>query len=137
MRRCASPASRRVTARLAKARAMVSAWPSTPYTFRALRKTFGAMWLRCDACRRYAPLRLAGLHDVDHRTRSFSCSACGAAATLCVVEPTRERGMEDYRLDERERPARHPEAVRRLTGQTSPRSRAGGELPGRCLKGRR
>ena len=40
---------------------MVSAWPSIPFTFRALRKTFGTMWLRCDACRRYAPLRLAGL----------------------------------------------------------------------------
>lgn len=118
-------------------RTMVSAWPSVPFTFRALRRTFGTMWLRCDACRRYAPLRLAGLHDVDHRTRTFSCSACGAAATLCVVEPVTERGMADYRLDERERPARHPEAVRRLRGLAPSRSHEGGELPGRSLKGRR
>lgn len=118
---------------------MVSAWPSAPYTFRALRKTFGTMWLRCDACRRYAPLSLAGLHDIDHRTRSFSCSACGAAATLCVVEPVKERGMEDYRLDVRDNPARHPEATRRLSGTVSnrPAGRRGGELPGRSLKGRR
>jgi hypothetical protein len=117
---------------------MVSAWPSTPFTFRALRKTFGTMWLRCDACRRYAPLRMAGLHDVDHRTRTFSCSVCGAAATLCVIEPISERGMEDYRLDARENPVHHPAAVQRLSGHGTGRTdRAGGELPGRSLKGRR
>jgi hypothetical protein len=27
------------------------------------------MWLSCDVCRRYARLKLAGLHDVDYRTR--------------------------------------------------------------------
>ena len=30
-------------------------------TFRALSKTYGQMWLRCDVCRRYARLKLAGL----------------------------------------------------------------------------
>jgi hypothetical protein len=40
----------------------------------ALSKTYGQMWLRCDVCRRYARLKLAGLHDVDYRTKTFSCS---------------------------------------------------------------
>jgi hypothetical protein len=40
------------------------AWPHKPYTFRALRKTFGAMWVRCDVCRRYAPLSIRGLQEV-------------------------------------------------------------------------
>jgi hypothetical protein len=35
---------------------MTEAWPHKPYTFRALRKTFGAMWVRCDVCRRYATI---------------------------------------------------------------------------------
>jgi hypothetical protein len=119
---------------------MVGPWPNKPYTFRALAKTYGPMWLRCDVCRRYVRLRLAGLHDVDYRTKSFSCSKCGAAAYIAVVEPIREMGMEDYRLDEIETPARHPAAVERLTGRSSCASRVdhtGGELPGRNLKGRR
>jgi hypothetical protein len=33
----------------------------------ALSKTYGQMWLRCDVCRRYARLKLAGLRDVDYR----------------------------------------------------------------------
>jgi hypothetical protein len=48
------------------------------HTFRALSKTYGQMWLRCDVCRRYARLNLAGLHDVDYRSKTFSCSRCGA-----------------------------------------------------------
>ena len=32
---------------------MTSAWPHRPYTFYALAKTYGQMWVRCDACRRY------------------------------------------------------------------------------------
>jgi hypothetical protein len=47
---------------------MVSPWPFTPFTFRALAKTYGPMWLRCDICRRYARLKLGGLHDIDYRT---------------------------------------------------------------------
>ena len=73
------------------------------------------MWLRCDVCRRYARLKLAGLHDVDYRTKTFSCSACGSEAYFCLVEPTKEFGMHDYRLDEVEKPERHPDAVKRLT----------------------
>jgi len=44
---------------------MTGPWPHRPFTFRALQKTFGPMWVRCDVCRRYAQLRLAGLLDVD------------------------------------------------------------------------
>jgi hypothetical protein len=50
---------------------VTEAWPHKPYTFRALRKTFGAMWLRCDVCRRYAPLSIGGLQDVDYRSKTF------------------------------------------------------------------
>jgi hypothetical protein len=45
--------------------------------------------------------------------------------------------MHDYRLDDVEKPERHPDAVKRLT--EPPRrtvSSTGGELPGRNLKGR-
>jgi hypothetical protein len=94
---------------------MVGPWPHRAYTFRALSKTYGQMWLRCDICRRYARLKLAGLHDVDYRTKTFSCSVCGSEAYFCLVEPTKEFGMHDYRLDEREQPERHPDAVKRLT----------------------
>ena len=40
---------------------VTEAWPHKPYTFRALREAFGAMWVRCDVCRRYAPLSIGGL----------------------------------------------------------------------------
>jgi hypothetical protein len=46
--------------------------------------------------------------------------------------------MHDYRLDEVEKPKRHPDAVKRLT--EPPRRTvlsAGGELPGRKMDGRR
>ena len=81
---------------------MVGPWPHRAFTFRALSKTYGQMWLRCDVCRRYARLKLAGLHDVDYRTKTFSCSVCGSEAYFCLVEPITEYGMADYRLDERE-----------------------------------
>jgi hypothetical protein len=46
--------------------------------------------------------------------------------------------MHDYRLDEREQPERHPDAVKRLTEpQRRPISSRGGELPGRKFDGRR
>jgi hypothetical protein len=117
---------------------MTSLWPYRAYTFRALSKTYGPMWLRCDVCRRYARLKLAGLHDVDYRTKTFSCSICGSDAYLCLVEPITETGMWDYRLNERENPERHSAAVKRLTAP--PRqsvSARGGELPGRKIDGRR
>jgi hypothetical protein len=100
---------------------MVGPAPFEPYTFRALAKTFGTMWLRCDVCRRYAKLQLAGLHDIDYRTKTFSCSRCGAPAYLCVVNPSSETGMEDYRLDALGRPPHHPNAIRRLSGAERPR----------------
>jgi hypothetical protein len=112
---------------------MVGPWPYRAFTFRALSKTYGQMWLRC-----YARLKLAGLHDVDYRTKTFSCSVCGSEAYFCLVEPTKEFGMHDYRLDERETPERHPAATKRLT--EPPRrliSSAGRELPGRKINGRR
>jgi len=117
---------------------MVGPWPHRPFTFRARANTYGQMWLRCDVCRRYARLKLDGLHDVDSRTKTFSCSQCGGEAYFCVVEPITERGMEDYRLDEKEKPARHPEAARRLTAPPRrPISSRGGELPGRKIDPRR
>jgi hypothetical protein len=85
------------------------------FTFRALSKTYGQMWLRCDGCRRYARLKLAGLHDVDYRTKAFSCSVCGSEAYFCLIGPTKELGMHDYRLDEHEHPERHPAATKWLT----------------------
>jgi hypothetical protein len=117
---------------------MVGPWPRRPFTFRALAKTYGQMWLRCDVCRRYARLNLAGLHDVDHRTKTFSCSRCGGEACFCLVEPITEYGMTDYRLDEVEKPERHPDAVKRLTEPPQRSiSSQGGELPGRKSDGRR
>jgi hypothetical protein len=109
---------------------MVGPWPHRAFTFRALSKTYGQMWLRCDVCRRYARLNLAGLHDVDYRTKTFSCSRCGGEAYFCLVEPITEYGMADYRLDEVEKPERHLEAVKRLTEPPRrPISSRGDELP--------
>ena len=120
---------------------MVGLWPSKPYTFRALWKTFGPMWLRCDLCRRYARLKLAGLLDVDSRSKTFSCSTCGGEAWLCLIEPIKELDMTDYRLDEVERPTHHAGAIVRLTGRSPRRpsrvDHAGGDLPGRKVDPRR
>ncbi len=117
---------------------MTAPWPHKPFTFRALQKTFGPMWVRCDVCRRYAPLRLTGLLDADYRTKRFSCSRCGSAAWVCVVEPVRELGMQDYRLDEIEDPRRHPAAADRLPGRQPSRNiERSGELPGRKIDPRR
>ena len=85
-------------------------WPHKPYTFRALRKTFGVMWVRCDVCRRNTPLSIAGLQEVDYRSKIFSCSQCGSEAYLAVIEPIKEAGMQDYRLDAIEQSERHPTA---------------------------
>jgi hypothetical protein len=56
-----------------------------------------------------------------------------------VIEPIKEAGMQDYRLDAIERPERHPTAVDRLTGPSrqSSVSYLGGELAGRKIDGRR
>ena len=55
--------------------------------------------MRCDVCRRYAPFQMGDLGDVDDRTKVFSCSRCRAEAYLALIEPCRETGMHDYRLD--------------------------------------
>ena len=117
---------------------MVGPWPYRSHTFRALSKTYGQMWLRCDVCRRYARLNFAGLHDVDYRTKTFSCSRCGSEAYFCLVEPITEYGMADYRFDEVEKPERHPDAVKRLTEPPRrPISSRDGELPDRKFDRRR
>jgi hypothetical protein len=77
------------------------------------------------------------LRDVDYRTKCFSCS-CGDEAWLTVTKPRTERGMSDYRLDQREQPRRHPRTIERLTGNSRQSSvdLTGGELPGRKVDGR-
>ena len=94
---------------------MVGPFSGVPYSFGALRPTYGALFVRCDVCRRYAPLSIGGLQEVDYRSKTFSCSQCGSEAYLAVIEPIKEAGMQDYRLDAIERPERHPAAVDRLT----------------------
>jgi hypothetical protein len=86
-------------------------------------------------CRCYGRLHLGGLHDVDYRTKTFSCSVCGSDAYLCLAEPNKETSMEDYLLDECEKPRnfRGREAAHRTGTATS----KGGELPGRKVDGRR
>jgi len=86
-----------------------------------------------------APLSIAGLQDVDYRSKTFSCSQCGSEAYLAVIEPIKEAGMQDYRFDAIERPERHPAAIDRLTGRGSSAAvdHLGGELPGRKVDGRR
>jgi hypothetical protein len=48
---------------------MVGPWPYRAFTFRALTKTYGQMWLRCNVCRRYARLYLAEIRDTDYRAK--------------------------------------------------------------------
>jgi hypothetical protein len=43
------------------------------------------------------------------------------AAACAFIEPVKEHGMEDYRLEERDRPAHHLAAVERLSGRTKRR----------------
>jgi hypothetical protein len=123
---------------------MVDPFKGVPYSFGALRKTYGRLYVRCDVCRRFALLQLGPhkLRDVDSRTKRFSCSVCGDEAWLTVTDPRTERGMKDYRLDQREDPVRHPAAVDRLLGRRRRRRRpvvdqTGGELPGRKVDPRR
>ena len=92
---------------------MVGPWPHRPYSFRALRATFGEMWLRCDFCRRFAALRIPReLRDHDYRRFRFSCSKCGGEATHCVIHPHKD-GYPDYREDQ-PNPRRHPAAEERM-----------------------
>src|SRR5580704_16315632 len=52
---------------------MVGPWPHRAFTFRALSKTYGQMWLRCDVCRRHARLKLQGRMMVGYRTNVTAC----------------------------------------------------------------
>jgi hypothetical protein len=56
-----------------------------------------------------------------------------------VIEPIKEAGVQDYRLDAIERSELHPAAIDRLTGRrlSGPVDYSGGELPGRKVDGRR
>jgi hypothetical protein len=46
-------------------------FPGVPYSFGALRQTYGPLFVRCDVCRRYARLYLAEIRDTDYRTKTF------------------------------------------------------------------
>jgi hypothetical protein len=95
---------------------MVGPFPGVPYSFGALRQTYGPLFVRCDVCRRYARLYLAEIRDTDSRTKTFSCCRCGTDGALAITEPNTETGMTDYRLDQVERAQHHPAAVDRLSG---------------------
>jgi hypothetical protein len=76
----------------------------------------------------------------DYRIKTFSCSQCGSEAYLALIEPTKEPGMQDYRLDPIELPKHHAAAVDRLMGRSrrsAPVDYSGGELPGRKFDPRR
>ena len=92
---CCHCSLRDVQPALALLSVVTEAWPHKPYTFRALRKTLGAMWERCDVCRRYAPLSIGGLQEGHYQSKTFSCSQCGSEAHLAVIEPIKEAGMQD------------------------------------------
>ena len=117
---------------------MVGPYRGVPYSFGALRETYGPLFVRCDVCRRYARLYLAEIRDTDSRTKTFSCCRCGTDGALAISEPNRETGMTDYRLDQVEVPQHHAAAIKRLTEPKRPAYRdVGGELPGRNIDGRR
>jgi hypothetical protein len=99
---------------------MVGPFPGVPYSFDALRETFGPLFVRCDLCRRYARLYLADIRDTDYRTKTFSCCRCGVDGALAITEPNTETGMTDYQLDQVEGPRHHPGALARLTGAPKP-----------------
>jgi hypothetical protein len=99
---------------------MVGPFPGIPYSFGALRQTYGPLYVRCDVCRRYARLYLAEIRDTDYRTKTFSCCRCGTDGALAITEPSTETGMTDYQLDQIEEPQHHAAAVNRLTGWPIP-----------------
>jgi hypothetical protein len=66
-----------------------------------------------------------------------ACTTLITAPRLSA-EPNKETGMENYRLDEREKPKHHPAAMKRLNERPRrPISTRGGELPERKIDGRR
>jgi hypothetical protein len=99
---------------------MVGPYRGVPYSFGALRETYGPLFVRCDVCRRYARLYLAEIRNTDSRTKTFSCCRCGTDGALAISEPNTEIGMTDYQLDQVEGPTHHPAAVDRLSGLPRP-----------------
>jgi hypothetical protein len=83
---------------------MVGPFPGVPYSFGALRETFGPLFVRCDVCRRYARLYPAEIHDTDYRTKTFSYCRYGTDGALAITEPNTETGMTDCQLDQVEGP---------------------------------
>jgi len=53
---------------------MVGPFPGVPYSFGALRQTFGPLFVRCDVCRRYARLYLADIRDTDYRSKLLAAA---------------------------------------------------------------
>jgi hypothetical protein len=74
------------------------------------------MGMRCEVCRRYVPLSIGDLQDVDYRSKKTARSVA-VRPYLAMIEPVRKAGMQDYRLDAMERPERDPTAVDRLTSR--------------------
>jgi hypothetical protein len=85
---------------------------------------------------RSARLFLRKLRDLDCRTKTFSCSICGADGALALEDPCKDTG---WRITASIRAWKHhPAAVKRMT---EPKRRSyhpvGGELPGRKSDGPR
>jgi hypothetical protein len=98
---------------------VVGPFPGVPYSFDALRHTFGPLFVRCDICRRYARLNLAEIRNADYRMKTFSCYRWGTDGAAAIAEANTETGMTDYRLDQVEGPQHHTGALARL-GRPSP-----------------
>jgi hypothetical protein len=98
---------------------MVGPFPGVPYSFGALRQTYGPLFVRCDVWRRCARLYLAEIRDTDYRTETFSCCRCGTDGALAIAEPNTETGMTDYQLDQVEGSQHHPAAFARLARRRS------------------
>jgi hypothetical protein len=99
---------------------MVGPFPGVSYSFGVLHQIHGPLFVRCDVCRRYAHLDLAEIRNTNYRTKTFSCSRCGAGGALAITEPSTESGMTDYQLDQVEWPQHHPAAVARLLRRDRP-----------------
>jgi hypothetical protein len=122
---------------------MVDPFRGVPYGFGALPKTFGPLSGRstCGATS-VAATRTSTWPSCETSITgpgplAAQCAAPGAALT--VTDPTTVTGMGDYRLDQRDRPERHPRTVDRLTGnrRRSSVDQASCELPGRKIDPRR
>jgi hypothetical protein len=96
------------------ARVLVGLSPFRYASFAALKHTYGRLWVRCDACRRYDTLATAPIRDRDSRYTTFSCSVCGAEGKVVLDDPAQQ----GFAYDPRQNPQRHPAAFARITGRT-------------------